>query len=760
MAGIEDILPSFFRTDVAAGAPMSYEALQTRRRIAEQLAGKRSPFPKNIGEGLTYLGEALGDRWRLGELDAADRRLAIQRGVSADEAIKTLGGSTETAPAAMPALAPTSARVEDGGYNIIDTQADKPAGASSELNRAAYDQMFKGTPMEGRADKVIETAAKHNIPPSLMAGIIAHESGRGTSNMIRNRNNPAGIMNPRTNWMTGQSFPDIDAGIAAAGPVIAKNYQRGGGTIEGMARTYAPPKAANDPGNLNRYWAGGVNKFSNQLGGGGGAGVPEPEVTGPGVVTASLTPSGGTVSDTPPVGGREALTAALIKYGLRSPYASSGSAPPATAPPPPVALSSPPAGDVPEPAVAQADAGNPPIMVPGIRSAPASLPQGAGPTIPQLPANMPPDYRMTEPVAPPAPPQTPMSKTELDARRRVLTSGGDPVVAQQWGQVVAAEEAKRKFIDSRNIEEHKAQYAHHTAMQTIYEKNKMEAREKALATNKQAQELAAYPSRLTDEAIERAQKIQTGQINLGALPEQRRQEQVQREIANAKGQGELPAGSAQPPPPAGTYDRRLGTPASPQRVGIPTVPPVPAGVAPQKWAELHAPLAIKASEAVEQAVPQFGENLKALNLAREHPGKEWGVGVFSQVARNTPGTAAYGFGKIMDQIAGKNFLAAYQQLKGAGAITEIEGTKAEAAQARLATAQNKDDFNKALIDFETMLRSDLERAQRKTNMPVTAWRRHGDNSSFAPDVGERTPGGTKEYIGGNPGLPESWRDVR
>ena len=49
----------------------------------------------------------------------------------------------------------------------------------------------------------------------------------------------------------------------------------------------------------------------------------------------------------------------------------------------------------------------------------------------------------------------------------------------------------------------------------------------------------------------------------------------------------------------------------------------------------------------------------------------------------------------MEQIRGKNFLTAYQQLKGGGAITEIEGTKAEAAQARLVHRAEQEGLGRA-----------------------------------------------------------------
>jgi hypothetical protein len=83
--------------------------------------------------------------------------------------------------------------------------------------------------------------------------------------MLREKNNPAGLMDPKTGMSTGQSFPDVATGIAAAGRSIGKNYRTGGGTIPGMARTYAPPGAANDPGGLNKGWPEGVSKFQTQL---------------------------------------------------------------------------------------------------------------------------------------------------------------------------------------------------------------------------------------------------------------------------------------------------------------------------------------------------------------------------------------------------------------------------------------------------------------------------------------------------------------
>jgi hypothetical protein len=274
MAGnpLEDLLssaqqlPSYFFADRKSDQPLSYQSLQTRRKIAEALLGKRSPFPKTIGEGLTYLGESIADRRLLGQLDEAER------GQVAREAGLMRGAPEESylpgpAPAANPissTVSPATPRATNPPGTATDTEYNA-LDAGADLNQTAYDRTFKGTPLEGKNYQIAEAAAKHGVSPSLIAAVMAHETGSGTSSMLRNRNNPGGIMDPRTNSMTGQSFPDVDAGIDAAGRVIANNFRRGGGTIEGMARSYAPPRANNDPTNLNRYWPGGVSKFNAQF---------------------------------------------------------------------------------------------------------------------------------------------------------------------------------------------------------------------------------------------------------------------------------------------------------------------------------------------------------------------------------------------------------------------------------------------------------------------------------------------------------------
>ena len=92
---------SFFFADAKPEDPRSYASLQTRRRIAEQLAGKRMGFPKTIGEGLTYLGESLAERRMLDDLDRREQaegsaRANYSRGAAARIGRCSTGGGTST----------------------------------------------------------------------------------------------------------------------------------------------------------------------------------------------------------------------------------------------------------------------------------------------------------------------------------------------------------------------------------------------------------------------------------------------------------------------------------------------------------------------------------------------------------------------------------------------------------------------------------------------------------------------------------------
>lgn len=89
-----------------------------------------------------------------------------------------------------------------------------------------------------------------------------------------------------------------------------------------------------------------------------------------------------------------------------------------------------------------------------------------------------------------------------------------------------------------------------------------------------------------------------------------------------------------------------------------------------------------------------------------------GLGSLNPLNR-VPGTKARGLIARADQIAGQSFLAAFNQLKGGGAITEREGQAATQAIARLDRSQSIADYKQALTDLRTAIRPGLARAQQQ-----------------------------------------------
>lgn len=73
-----------------------------------------------------------------------------------------------------------------------------------------------------------------------------------------------------------------------------------------------------------------------------------------------------------------------------------------------------------------------------------------------------------------------------------------------------------------------------------------------------------------------------------------------------------------------------------------------------------------------------------------------------------------------NQLKGKAFLQAYSTLRGGGAITEVEGVKAENAMARMDRAQSEDDFRAALKDFRDAVSVGLEKLKEKGGVAPNA----------------------------------------
>lgn len=86
----------------------------------------------------------------------------------------------------------------------------------------------------------------------------------------------------------------------------------------------------------------------------------------------------------------------------------------------------------------------------------------------------------------------------------------------------------------------------------------------------------------------------------------------------------------------------------------------------------------------------------------------------------------------LDQVIGKAFLQAFQSLKGGGQITELEGEKAQAAEARLSTAQRPEDFREALREYKFYIEQGIKRLQGEDITPDTLYERSNDPLGLFP----------------------------
>lgn len=143
--------------------------------------------------------------------------------------------------------------------------------------------------------------------------------------------------------------------------------------------------------------------------------------------------------------------------------------------------------------------------------------------------------------------------------------------------------------------------------------------------------------------------------------------------------------------------------------------PVPIDVAGKEAAEARGQGIGKAQLALPGVISTAEQSLKLVDDMLAHPGREMATGASGTFdPRNYfPGTDAYNFAVRSKQLEGRVFLDAFDQLRGGGAITEAEGTKATAAAARLDRRQSDEDYAAALKELQGLLRMGIERARRK-----------------------------------------------
>lgn len=134
-----------------------------------------------------------------------------------------------------------------------------------------------------------------------------------------------------------------------------------------------------------------------------------------------------------------------------------------------------------------------------------------------------------------------------------------------------------------------------------------------------------------------------------------------------------------------------------------------------------------------KVVDQANESIKLIDDLIDHPGFELMVGKSNpvgEVAAFIPGTDASDFKARFDQIKGKQFLEAFETLKGGGQITEIEGEKATQAINRMKRAQSESEFKNAAREFQDSIRKGVERASNQAGVKMPQYNR---KSYMSPD---------------------------
>lgn len=127
----------------------------------------------------------------------------------------------------------------------------------------------------------------------------------------------------------------------------------------------------------------------------------------------------------------------------------------------------------------------------------------------------------------------------------------------------------------------------------------------------------------------------------------------------------------------------------------------------------------KAISDLPSAIQQGNDTIKLVDDLLQHPGFDMSVGgkaLIGKALSFVPGTQEASFDIALNQLKGKQFLEAFQSLKGGGAITEIEGQKATQAMSRMEKANTQEEFTKAAREFQGIVQQGVNRAKMKAGI--------------------------------------------
>ena len=128
-----------------------------------------------------------------------------------------------------------------------------------------------------------------------------------------------------------------------------------------------------------------------------------------------------------------------------------------------------------------------------------------------------------------------------------------------------------------------------------------------------------------------------------------------------------------------------------------------------KAAENEAQADIQAVYDAPEAVAGFETQIKEIDNILETFEPYVGANKWNP-AKFLPGTESYDFARRLDKVSNGSFITGFQELKGAGPITDMEGIAAKEALAMLDPGQSPEQFRAAAEAYRAVLLRGLQRA--------------------------------------------------
>lgn len=183
---------------------------------------------------------------------------------------------------------------------------------------------------------------------------------------------------------------------------------------------------------------------------------------------------------------------------------------------------------------------------------------------------------------------------------------------------------------------------------------------------------------------------------------------------------------------------------------------IPKNIEDKEAAEERGKALGQAQVALPGTVAKAEQTMGLIDAMISHPGRETATGMSRWLDPRgyIPGNPARDFVARADQLQGRTFLEAFESLKGGGAITEIEGKKAEQAIARLDRSQSDGEYLAALQELRGIVAAGVARARARAG---------GSARTAAPPAGMTIPGATAPagpIAPGLPALPPGFQIVR